>query len=45
MIMDGATREKVTKRWREYGLDAVAASLRPDDWSGQGPAAYARLFR
>ncbi|MBV8490925.1 MAG: menaquinone biosynthesis decarboxylase [Candidatus Eremiobacteraeota bacterium] len=46
MIMDAATRERVTKRWREYGLDRVAVeSLAPDDWSGQGPAAYARLLR
>jgi 4-hydroxy-3-polyprenylbenzoate decarboxylase len=44
MIMDAATRERVTKRWHEYGLDTVASALRPDDWSGQGPAAYNRLF-
>jgi 4-hydroxy-3-polyprenylbenzoate decarboxylase len=43
MIMDAATRERVTERWREYGLDKIAAALRPDDWSGQGPAAYNRL--
>jgi 4-hydroxy-3-polyprenylbenzoate decarboxylase len=45
MIMDAATRERVSKRWREYGLETVANALQPDDWSGQGPAAYARLFR
>jgi 4-hydroxy-3-polyprenylbenzoate decarboxylase len=44
MVMDAATRERVTKRWREYGLDAIAAALRPNDWSGQGPAAYGRLM-
>jgi 3-polyprenyl-4-hydroxybenzoate decarboxylase len=46
MIMDAPTRERVTKRWREYGLDRIAAeALRADDWSGQGPAAYSRLLR
>jgi 4-hydroxy-3-polyprenylbenzoate decarboxylase len=45
MVMNDATRERVTKRWREYGLHKVADSLQPDDWSGQGPAAYARLFK
>jgi len=45
MIMDAATRERVSKRWREYGLDRIAAALQPDDWSGQGPAAYNRLFK
>jgi len=44
MIMDVATRERATKRWKEFGLDGIAAALRPDDWSGQGPAAYGRLF-
>jgi 4-hydroxy-3-polyprenylbenzoate decarboxylase len=45
MIMDDRTRDLVTKRWREYGLDRIAKSLQPDDWSGQGPRAYTRLFR
>ena len=45
MIMDPSTRERVTKRWREYGLDSIAAALRPDEWSGQGPVAYGRLFK
>jgi 4-hydroxy-3-polyprenylbenzoate decarboxylase len=45
MIMDEATRERVSKRWREYGLDRVAGALQPDDWSGQGPVAYNRLFK
>jgi 4-hydroxy-3-polyprenylbenzoate decarboxylase len=45
MIMDPSTRERVTKRWREYGLDRISAALQPDDWSGQGPSAYNRLIR
>jgi 4-hydroxy-3-polyprenylbenzoate decarboxylase len=45
MVTDAATRERVSARWREYGLDRIASSLQPDDWSGQGPAAYARLLR
>ncbi|HTX58448.1 MAG TPA: menaquinone biosynthesis decarboxylase [Verrucomicrobiae bacterium] len=45
MVMDAATRERVTKRWREFGFDRVAESLQPDGWSGQGPAAFARLLR
>ncbi|HVN70064.1 MAG TPA: menaquinone biosynthesis decarboxylase [Candidatus Binatia bacterium] len=44
-IMDDATRTRVTERWREYGLDAIERALQPDDWSGQGPAAYASLLR
>ena len=45
MIMDDATRERVDKRWREYGLDKVADSLVADEWSGQGPSAYDRLMK
>ncbi|HZY98048.1 MAG TPA: menaquinone biosynthesis decarboxylase [Candidatus Baltobacteraceae bacterium] len=45
MIMDATTRERVSKRWREYGLDGIAAALQPDEWSGQGAAAYNRLFK
>lgn len=45
MIMDGATRGLVSKRWRAYGLDRIGNALRPDGWSGQGPEAYARLMR
>ncbi len=44
MIMNADVRANVSKRWREYGLDAVADALQADDWSGQGPAAYARLL-
>jgi 4-hydroxy-3-polyprenylbenzoate decarboxylase len=45
IVMDASTRELVTKRWREYGLDRIAKSLQPNDWSGQGPQAYDRLMR
>jgi 4-hydroxy-3-polyprenylbenzoate decarboxylase len=45
MIMDGVTKERVTQRWQEYGLDEIAAALQGDEWSGQGPAAYHRLFK
>ncbi len=45
MEMDAKTRALVDKRWREYGLDRIAKSLHPDDWSGQGPSALARLYR
>ncbi|HVA33116.1 MAG TPA: menaquinone biosynthesis decarboxylase [Candidatus Baltobacteraceae bacterium] len=45
MNMDAATRERVSGRWHEYGLDTVAAALHSDEWSGQGPAAYRRLMR
>src|SRR5579863_3158459 len=44
MVMNGATRALVTKRWRDYGLDKIARSLQPDAWSGQGPGAYERLM-
>ncbi len=37
MIMDDATRELVSKRWREYGLEKIEHALTPDAWSGQGP--------
>lgn len=45
IVMDDATRALVTKRWREYGLDKLGNALAPDTWSGQGPQAYARLFK
>jgi 4-hydroxy-3-polyprenylbenzoate decarboxylase len=45
MVMDDATRRLVSERWRTYGLDRIERALRPDDWSGQGPQAYARLAR
>ncbi|MDQ2663521.1 MAG: menaquinone biosynthesis decarboxylase [Candidatus Eremiobacteraeota bacterium] len=40
-----ATRDLVTQRWSEYGLDRIAHALKPDDWSGQGPGAATRLER
>jgi 4-hydroxy-3-polyprenylbenzoate decarboxylase len=45
IVMDRETKELVERRWREYGLDRVAAMLTPDDWSGQGPRALERLRR
>ncbi len=45
IVMDASTRERVSKRWREYGLDRVAGALHPDRWSGQGPDALERLLR
>ena len=45
MIMDPATRSLVTERWKTYGIDKLERSLRPDEWSGQGPHAYERLMR
>jgi 4-hydroxy-3-polyprenylbenzoate decarboxylase len=45
MIMDDQTRRLVSERWRDYGLDTIARTLCADDWSGQGPAAYARLMK
>ncbi len=45
MIMDDQTRRLVSKRWSAYGLDRITKALCPDDWSGQGPQAYARLMR
>jgi 4-hydroxy-3-polyprenylbenzoate decarboxylase len=45
MVMDAATRARVSERWRSYGLDAIGRALQSDEWSGQGPRAYARLAR
>jgi hypothetical protein len=44
MIMDERTRERVSERWKTYGLDRIERSLRPDSWSGQGPEALKRLL-
>ena len=45
VVMSAGVRDTVAKRWREYGLDAVAGALQTSDaWSGQGPAAYATLL-
>jgi len=35
-IMDEATRNRVTERWRDYGID-LDRTARADPWSGQGP--------
>jgi 4-hydroxy-3-polyprenylbenzoate decarboxylase len=45
IVMDGAVRDQVTKRWREFGLDRIGKALSSDEWSGQGPSAYNRLMR
>lgn len=45
IVMDAQTQQLVSKRWRDYGLDAISKSLVPDAWSGQGPSAYQRLMR
>jgi 4-hydroxy-3-polyprenylbenzoate decarboxylase len=42
MVMDGATRALVTRRWAEYGLRS--SPQRGDAWSGQGNAALRRLL-
>ncbi len=44
MVMDEQTRDLVAARWKEYGLDRIGRSLRPDRWSGQGPDAVRRLL-
>jgi 4-hydroxy-3-polyprenylbenzoate decarboxylase len=38
-VMDEATRDLVTQRWRAYGLERIEKALHPDAWSGQGPNA------
>ncbi len=45
MIMDDATRARVTERWKHYGLAGLTGAMRSDDWSGQGKTAYDRLMR
>jgi len=42
IVMDAPTRELVTRRWAEYGLGRMRSKA--DAWSGQGPAALARLL-
>jgi 4-hydroxy-3-polyprenylbenzoate decarboxylase len=44
IAMDATVRDRVSARWRELGLDRIERMLRPDAWSGQGPAASARLI-
>jgi len=45
IVMDAQTKALVTKRWRDYGLDKLGKALQPDDWSGQGLAAFEKLIR
>jgi len=46
IVMNDATRARVDARMRELGLDTILArKCAPDAWSGQGPAALARLLR
>ncbi|HEV2641553.1 MAG TPA: UbiD family decarboxylase domain-containing protein, partial [Candidatus Elarobacter sp.] len=42
--MDAATRERVTARWKEYGIGDLTRIGTRDDWSGQGPERLARLL-
>ncbi|MEO6912910.1 MAG: menaquinone biosynthesis decarboxylase [Candidatus Baltobacteraceae bacterium] len=42
MVMNDQTRDLVSSRWKEYGLDRISDALRADDWSGQGPQALRR---
>jgi 4-hydroxy-3-polyprenylbenzoate decarboxylase len=43
LVMDAATREQVTRRWNEFGLDGLASA--EDAWSGQGRDALSALLR
>jgi 4-hydroxy-3-polyprenylbenzoate decarboxylase len=36
MVMDEATRKRVSERWKSYGLEHLERMLTPDSWSGQG---------
>jgi 4-hydroxy-3-polyprenylbenzoate decarboxylase len=42
--MDAATRERVTARWKEYGIGDLTRTGTRDGWSGQGPDRLARLL-
>ncbi len=44
IVMDASTRERVTARWKEYGLEKLGQRSTPDRWSGQGPDALDRLL-
>jgi hypothetical protein len=44
LASDAGTKARVTARWREYGLAGIERRSKPDPWSGQGPAAFARLL-
>ena len=43
MVMDEQTRDLVSKRWKEYGLERALQGAQSNDWSGQGPGALERL--
>ncbi|MGD0475834.1 MAG: menaquinone biosynthesis decarboxylase [Candidatus Velthaea sp.] len=43
ILMDEATRARVSARWAEYGLGDLLAGT-PDAWSGQGPQRLHRLL-
>jgi 4-hydroxy-3-polyprenylbenzoate decarboxylase len=45
MVMDPDVRARVSKRWREFGLERLTGALSGDAWSGQGAQALARLMR
>ena len=45
MMMNDEIRARVSKRWREYGLERLSGALQPDDWSGQGASALRRLLQ
>jgi 4-hydroxy-3-polyprenylbenzoate decarboxylase len=45
MVMDPNVRARVSKRWREFGLERLTGALSGDAWSGQGAQALARLTR
>ncbi len=44
MVMDEATRSRVSARWNEFGLQHLERSFRSNAWSGQGPQALRRLL-
>ncbi|MEO7202978.1 MAG: menaquinone biosynthesis decarboxylase [Candidatus Tumulicola sp.] len=44
MVMNDDVRQRVSKRWREYGLASLAGNATSDAWSGQGAAALRRLL-
>ena len=43
ILMDRATRERVTKRWADYGRDGLVPG--ENAWSGQGASAVRALLR
>ncbi len=42
IVSDEATRELVSRRWKEYGLQSMRTTS--DSWSGQGEVALAKLL-